>query len=204
MKFTPQEKRLTLGLGFVILFGITGFATRARLEAWKTAREQLEQARQELARREALIASGERWERRFHNLSGLMPLFEPDRKLDTHWMSLMDRIAARHNLSIIRRQAGKEERIGDVYEMPIECREWQGSLESLVGFLYDLQSEGIMLDMRYLYMRPRQTGNPDSLRGRFELYAAYMRGEYPVTASDAASTTAGNDSTTNTSFITRR
>lgn len=204
MKLTPQEKRLTVALVIVLLVAITGFSARGRLEAWRAARKQLEAVRADLARRRALTAAGDQWKQRFDDLSDLMPVFEPGRKLDTYWLSVMDRIAAAHELRIIRRQAGKEERIGDVYEMPIECREWEGSLGALVGFLYDLQSEGIMLDMRYLYMRPRQSGNPDTLRGRFELYCAYMRGDSASPTEEPSAGTVAPPAATNRPFNARR
>jgi hypothetical protein len=56
--------------------------------------------------------------------------------------------------------------------LPIECREWEASLDALVRFLFELQSEGAMLDIRQLLIKPRGQG---ILRGRFTLYCAYAR-----------------------------
>jgi len=87
----------------------------------------------------------------------------------------MDSVATRNGFTIARRQTGKEAEVGDVYELPIDCKDWEGSLESLVKFLYDLNREGAMLDVRQLYVRP--SNKPGYLKGTFTLYCAYMRGD---------------------------
>ena len=68
--------------------------------------------------------------------------------------------------------------MGDVFELPIEVRDWEGSLEALVGFLFELQSQGAMLDIRHLVMKPNEK---KVLRGRFVLYCAYTRERQPRT-----------------------
>jgi hypothetical protein len=59
-----------------------------------------------------------------------------------------------------------------VYELAIDCREWEATLDPLVRFLFDLQSEGAMFDVRQLMIKPKGKG---VLRGRFALYCAYTR-----------------------------
>lgn len=106
----------------------------------------------------------------------------------------MDSLATANNLSISRRQAGKEISVGDVYELPIEVKDWEGSLESLVKFLYALQSDdGAMLNVRALYMRP--SSRRGFLKGTFTLACAYMRGKG---AKDDAAASAAPSAATNT------
>jgi hypothetical protein len=93
-------------------------------------------------------------------------------------------VASEKKLAITRRQTGKEEEVGDVYELPIECKNWEGTLDSMVGFLYGLREEGAMLDVRQIYIRPAA---PGYLKGTFTLYCAYMRGE--VVEEEPVSTT---------------
>ena len=81
---------------------------------------------------------------------------------------------------VVAGQVGAEKPVGDVFEIAIECKEWEGSLDALVHFLYDLESAGVMLDMRQMFMRPHPT-NRGLLRGTFTLHCAYMR-EKPAAA----------------------
>jgi len=69
--------------------------------------------------------------------------------------------------------------VGDVYEMAIDCKEWDGTLDALVHFLYGLESAGVMLDMRQMFIRPSPVDH-SHLKGSFVLYCAYMR-EGPAT-----------------------
>ena len=77
-------------------------------------------------------------------------------------------------MKISKRQPGEEKQQGEVYELPIECREWEGSLDAITHFLFDLQSEGAMMDIRHLLIKPKGEG---VLGGRFWLHCAYTRGQ---------------------------
>jgi len=102
----------------------------------------------------------------------MLPTLPAGRNTDVHWLELMDNMASKNGIKIIKRQAGEEKKMGEVYELPVECKEWEGSLDSMSHFLFDMQSEGGMLDIRQLLVKP--TGK-DVLRGRFTLYCAYMK-----------------------------
>ncbi len=175
MTLSHRERSMLVLTVLVALYGITGILARGRIELRRAALEELEKAGMQRDMRQALIGQHDRWRRQYAQLRDLMPVFDAGRQVETHWLGLMDRAAARHGLNILRRQVGAEISLGEVYEMPIDCREWEGTLDSLLRFLYDLQSEGVMLDVRQLFIRPREAGNPGMLRGRFVLYCAYLR-----------------------------
>jgi hypothetical protein len=86
----------------------------------------------------------------------------------------MDGLASRNGVKIITRQVGEEEQAGEIYELPIECKDLEGTLQGLVRFLFDLQNEDAMLDIRQFYVKPKGKGDV-LLRGRFTLYCAYTR-----------------------------
>ena len=139
----------------------------AQLRALRTEREALH------AEYTGLIEQYQIWNEAYAKNADLMPVFEPGRQVQTYWLGVLDRLASTNDLSIIRRQAGEERQEGDVYELPIDCKEWEGSLESLTKFLYDVHAEGAMLDIRKLFIRP----GPRGLRGSFTLFCAYLRSE---------------------------
>ena len=159
---------LLYGLLFVLFNGKNGQKTKiADIRVKRREREAL------YAEYRGLIEQHQVWNEEYAKNADLMPVFEPGRQVQTYWLGVLDRLASSNELSIIRRQVGEERQLGDVYELPIECKEWEGSLESLTKFLYDVHAEGAMLDVRKLFIRP----GPRGLRGSFTLFCAFLRSE---------------------------
>ena len=100
--------------------------------------------------------------------------FEAGKATDTTWLGKMDALAAKHHISISQRQSGKEVESGEVLELPIEVRSWEGALESLVKFMHELENtdEG-MFDIRSISFKP--SSKKGYLKGSFTLTCAYMR-----------------------------
>ena len=88
----------------------------------------------------------------------------------------MDTLAEKNHISITRSQAPQVEQVGNLSEMVIECKDWEGTLKSIVNFLWALHQEGASLDIRQLYIHPIQN-RPGFLKGYFTLSCAYMYGE---------------------------
>jgi len=172
MKITTRESVLALATVSVALFGVTGLLARSKIEDLKTVREQQEQVRSSIARSQLLVGQREKWDAKMGELQGMMPRFPQGKRMDVHWSPEMERKATKHGLKILRHEVSGELQEGPIYELPIECRDWEGSLDSLVHFLFDLQSEGAMLDIRYLRVKPK---DKVVRTGRFSLYCAYMR-----------------------------
>ncbi len=187
MSISPREQVL-LGMTLVVLlYGTLGLTARGRLEILRELRAERNEQQRLLDDRELLISQRAEWESQYAGLRDLMPVFDPVRRVDTYWLGIMDRLAAKNNLSIVRRQVGSERQVGDVFEMPIDCKDWEGSLEALVGFLYDIQAEGAMLDMRQMFIRPTPK-KPALLRGSFTLYCAYLRDASAASAAEGEET----------------
>ena len=172
MKISPRELVLLVATTSVALFGGTAILARPQIEAWKDAVEKQGKVRGEIEKSSRLIQSRELWAKKFETLGKLIPQFPADKPMEVHWLTLMDEIAARHGLNISSRKAGEQKKVGDVYELPIEVKEWDGSLDAITHFMFDLQAAGAMLDLRQLYIKPKEDR---SLRGRFTLYCAYTR-----------------------------
>ena len=172
MKVSPREMILMVLTGGAALFGGTAILGQSRIQAIRALAEEQAKVRQEIERSQRLVQSREHWQKMFSELGKQLPQFPADKKMDVHWLKLMEDVASRHGLVITKRQAGEEKRVGDVYELPIEVKEWEGSLEAVTHFMFDLQNEGVMLDIRQMYMKPKEDR---SLRGRFTLYCAFTR-----------------------------
>ncbi len=183
MKMSPREMVLLMATLAVALFGITALLARPRFDEWKALRLAQHELREELAQDRRLLESRARWEDEFEALRSYLPQYPVDQKMDIHWMSIMDQLAAKHRVRINTRQAREERQVGDVYELPIEVRDWEAPLDSLVRFLFELQSQGAMLDLRQLTMKPNEQ---KVLRGRFLLYCAFTRAADAAPSGEAA------------------
>lgn len=177
MIVSNREKTMLVITVVVLLYAVVACSLRKRIDAIRDARAVKQERVRLLAEYENLIAQRGQWEAAYAEKADLMPVFETSKNVETHWLGVLDRVATKNGLSIVRRQVGEERQVGDVFEMPVECKEWEGDLESLVKFLYDIHAEGAMLDIRRLFVRPATSGKTASLRGSFTLYCAYMRSD---------------------------
>lgn len=172
---TSREKNMLLIAVVVLLYAAAALSYKKQMTNWKAAERIYRSAQKKVQEERALIAARDEWSARYAQMRDLMPVFPYEQDVDTYWLNVMDAAASRNGLMIARRQANKEIEVGDVYELPIECKDWEGTLEALVKFLYDLHKEGAMLDVRQLFIRP--ANRPGYLKGTFTLYCAYMRGD---------------------------
>lgn len=174
MKLSRREAIFGVATGIAILFGLSAMLAKSRIEQWKDALKDQAKCREQIEKDKILAGDREKWIKQFEELNKSFPPFGADQKMDVYWLSLMDSVATKNNVVISKRTPKEEKKTGDLYEMPIECQECEGSLESMVRFLFDLQVQGAMLDVRQLVLKPKST---TALRGRFTLFCAYTRAE---------------------------
>ena len=172
MKMSARELILGILTVGVILFGITALLAKPKIDELKEINEQKLAIINDIKIEKRLVEKRDLWRKRLTEMSQLLPMEPADKDMDVHWLSVMDHIASKHGVKILKRLSGDEVQMGDVYELPIECKEWEADLDSLVNFLFELQSEGAMLDIRQLLVKPKSKG---MLKGRFTLYCAYTR-----------------------------
>ena len=172
MKMSARELILGVLTIGVVLFGLTALLAKPKIDELKEVNKQRLGIIHDIKMEKRLVEQRDVWEKKLTEMSKLLPMEPADKDMDVHWLSVMDRIASKHGVKIKKRMAGEEKQLGDVYELPIECKEWEADLDSLVNFLFELHSEGAMLDIRQLLVKPKGKG---MLKGRFTLYCAYTR-----------------------------
>ena len=172
MKITRREIVLFIATGGTALLGLTILGVRPKIDEWREIKGKQKYAVDAIEKDKEILRQKEKWENEFKLLSEKLPLIPKEQKVDVYWLSMMDQVASRSGLKIMKRQVGEEKSLGDIYELSIECKEWEGTLENLVYFLIELQEQGAMLDLRQLLVKPKGKG---VLRGRFMLYCAYRR-----------------------------
>ena len=170
-----KEKAVVATLGMVLLYGLAVGLWFLRQEGeWKKASKAYTEARTKYEKECKLISEKQKWNDRYEEEKSVMPMFAAGKATDTTWQRKMDELAAKHHIAISTRQSGAEVVAGEVLELPIEVKSWEGALESLVKFIHELEntSEG-MFDIRAISFRP--SSKKGYLKGSFTLTCAYMR-----------------------------
>lgn len=170
-----KEQAVAAVLGMVALYALAAGLWFMHSEAaWKKARRQYDKAVETYDRECRLIAEKRKWTDAYEAEKAAMPTFEAGKATDTTWLKKMDELAEKHHIAISQRQSGKEVEAGDVLELPIDVKTWEGSLESLVKFMHELENTGEgMFDIRSLNFKP--SSKKGYLKGSFTLTCAYMR-----------------------------
>ncbi len=166
--------------GMALFYAAAGFlwfkALTDKGSDWNKSQRAYTESVKKYQRERALIAKRAFWEDSYEEEREKMPMFPEGEKVGEHWLERMDEIANQNHMAISTRAAGKEEEVGDVYELPVEVKSWEGALDPLVSFLYALEhAEEAMFDIKAIDIRP--SSHKGYLRGQFTLTCAYMRGD---------------------------
>jgi hypothetical protein len=176
MMVSQREKAMLVIVVILLLYASIGVSFRRRMNDISDMKALRERVRRELTDKRALVAMRPQWEESYAGKRSLMPVFKLDERVETHWLKRLTELAKKYEITLPKTQAGQEKEVGGVYEMTIDC-ECEGSLEALVPFLHALYSEGAMLDVRRLTLRPNTGKGAGGLRASFSLCCAYMRAE---------------------------
>ncbi len=176
-----RDRTIFASLFVVIMYvGLVLFWLFAQSDAWNKARRQYDKAKKDRIKEDKLIAERQDWEEQYEAERAKMPIFPEGQSVDTHWQRMLDGVAAENYITISKLQSGAEEAVGEkkeVFELPIDTRNWEGSISSLVAFLYTLENlEDAMFDVRTISIQPN-SAHKGFLKGDFVLTCAYLRGE---------------------------
>lgn len=173
MIISNKEKALLAITIIVMLYAFIGISFRKKFDGYKEQKRIQAEKVQLINSYQNLINQKAYWEDSYQKYSEKMPTFTHNKQVETHWSGILDRIASANKVTIISRSIGKELRVGDIYEMAIDCK-WEGDLKPLVSFLYDIHAEGAMLDIRKLTIRANKNKSV-GLSGNLTIFCAYMR-----------------------------
>ena len=170
-----KEKALLAVVGMAALYALAVALWFLSAEgAWRRSAKAYAKAKGRYAEEVALIAQKRQLADAYESEKALMPTFEAEKATDTTWRRKLDEFAARHRVIISSAQTGKETEAGEVLELPIEVKGWEGSLEALVRLMHELEntSDG-MFDITRLDFRP--SSKKGYLKGSLTVNCAYMR-----------------------------
>lgn len=191
MKLSQREMILVGATLAAVLVGGSIWLAEPMLKQWDDAaalRVKLEGERKES---QHIINQKADWEQKLKDLRSQLPQHGEDEQVASEILKSISQLAASNGLSLPRKQPQPETDLGDgLSEVAIECQ-WEADLSGLVHFLYAVQVQGAILDIRQLTVQPQQ-GVAGRLKGSFTVFNAFSRVKSNEAASAAGAPGAGN------------
>jgi len=173
MKLSSRELILACATGVILILGVSFLAGAPLVRTWRDARTQRTRLASQKAVAERLVAMRPQWESRYREMRERIPVHGPTAPVTAEMLKMIKRLADENQVSLSRIEPDKEKNIGDLYEVAIDCT-WDGTLEAVVRFLYAVQTQGAILDIRQMTVGPAQ-GAPGRLKGNFTVFVAFSR-----------------------------
>ena len=185
MTFSRKENTIVVLVLIIVLLGLSYLIGMPLQEEWERAGRLREKTIIANGVARELIAQRGDWEGKLTALRGRLPKYRPDQPVTAELLKTIKRTADEYQISISRMEPDKEQKVGDLSEVAIDCM-WDGTLDSIVRFLYAVQGQGAILDIRQLTISPAQ-GVAGRLKGNFTVFCAFSREvpEEPVAAEPA-------------------
>ena len=180
-----KSRRDRMIIAVVVVAALYAFAAllwfTGRGDAWARARKGYEKELRTLEREKALIDDRSLWEERAETKRLRMPLVGEDEMPATRWERIVERLANEYHVSVgkgLKAQQVEEDH-GGVWEMPVDVKYDNTSLQRLVEFLYAVnKTEDAMMDVREIEIAVRGK-NVGALNGKLVLTCAYLKGNAP-------------------------
>lgn len=173
MKLNPRETLLAWVTGVVVVLGITYWFAAPKWREFKDTKNFAENLKRRKKELDALLLRRPELNERLNAIRSQLPGHPLGKDVTAEFLRMLERLAQQNGLVLLRREAEPERHTGDIHEVSINCN-WEGTLEALVRFLYALQSQGAMLDVRQLTVSPI-AGAGQRLKGTFTVDFAYTR-----------------------------
>jgi len=178
-----RRDRMIIAIVVVVaLYALAAFLWfTGRGDAWSRARKAYDKEVATFEREKALIRDRDLWEERAETKRLRMPLVGEDEMPATRWERIIENLAEKYHVSVGKglKASQVEEDHGGVWEMPVEVKYDNTSLQRLVEFLYAVnKAEDAMMDVREIEIAVRGR-NVGALNGKLVLTCAYLKGEAP-------------------------
>lgn len=173
MKLNPRETFLAWLTGVVVVLGVTYWLLQPQWQALKDTDRTADALKARKREADALLERRPEIDKRLNDIRSQLPSHPPGKDVTAEFLRILERLAQQNGLVLLRREAEPERHTGDIHEVSINCN-WEGTLDALVRFLYALQSQGAMLDVRQLTVSPIP-GVGQRLKGTFTVDFAYTR-----------------------------
>ena len=173
MKMSNREIVLGMATLAVILFGFTYWIASSKIAEQRDMTKQKALLHRQIQLHKRILDEQETWTEQLDDLQAQLPVYGRKISINVELPKGIKRIADRHGLDLLLTQPEGETQNGSLHELTVRC-DWQGNLEELVHFLYDLHSQGLRFDVREMGIKPvaKQEGQ---LKGSMMINCAYRR-----------------------------
>ena len=171
MKFTNRELILAWLTAVALLCAGAYLIIDPRLKAWKGVRVRQDEVAHRIELDQRLVTQGPKWQAQLDERLKGLPRYAAGKDVTADLLISLEKVAGENSLNLVKREAQKEEKHGELYQLAIVCK-WEGDLRAITHFLVALQSEGAMLDVSQLSITPEGKGK---FKGGFTVDGAYSR-----------------------------
>ena len=172
MKLTVRELILAWLTGVVLLFLPTWYFFAApRLAEARDKRDKQAATTADLATERRMMDQKGVWQAKIAESLKSLTAYPDAQDVTADMLIKVEGLANQNTLTLTRREPQKEKRHGDIGTLDIKCN-WEGTLESLIRFLFALQQDHGMLDVSQLYIKAENKG---ALKGTFTINCSYVR-----------------------------
>ena len=170
-----RERAILLGCVVLVLYFLAAIMWFMKFDRdWTKSMKTYESAVKTYRKEAALIAKRDSLQAQYDEEQEKIPTLSDDEPADTRWMAALTTLAEKNNVAISGKKPGREEQEDVLNKLEVEL-EWTASLQSLVKFMYELESaQDAMFDIRSIGIAAsgRNTGY---LKGKMTVCCAYLR-----------------------------
>jgi Tfp pilus assembly protein PilO len=177
MKISKRETLLGLIALTAVLFGLTYWLAGSRIEKQREMQKEKVRLLHQIELHKRILAEKDAWYGRLEELQAQLPVYDAKVSITAELLKLIKRTADDHGLDLVRTQPYSEKQTGALYELGVSCN-WEGSLDALVKFLYELQKQGVRFDVLQLNAQP-DAQRDRILKGSMIINCAYRKSVKP-------------------------
>ena len=171
MKLSNRELIIAWLTGAVVLGALTFFICKPQFDKASKSKQNKAFTLTHIESSQRLVDQGPKWHAALADLEGALPEYPQRKNVSAEMMAMLDKMASDKNVKLLRRDPEKEKPYGQFFELPVTCR-WEGELEAITRFLFDVQSKTAMLDVKHLRIEPK---GKDNLKGVFTITSVYSK-----------------------------
>ena len=178
MKLAGRELWLAAGAGAVLALLVTAWLVQGAVGDWKDAAQLEKKVAEKLRLTKKLLAKRADVVTQLEALQHKLPRYTADRDVTAEQMRALDRIAQEQSFGLGQREPQPEGTNGVVREITIRSA-WESDLSALIHFLYAIQTQDVIFDVRRLTVTPMPS-TTDRLKGSMVINSAYAVTDEPA------------------------
>jgi len=171
MKLAGRELWLVVTAGVVLVLLSTLWIAHTALVDWRESAQQEKKLQDKLRITKHLLAQRDSVTNQLETLQRKLPRYGPERDVTAEQMRTLDRLAQEQSFGLGQREPQMENTNGVVREIAIHSA-WESDLGALTHFLYALQTQNVIFDVRRLTVA-LAPGATDHLKGSLVINSAY-------------------------------